>query len=285
VLQRTTDWIWLLFGQKPCAGQVVVFFSARLDETGTDGKSDYAIVAGAVSTVEFWNELETKWSGLLKWRDVSEFHYVDFAGHTGDFAGWGALKRRNFVKAIQKIINNNTIMRIAVAVHRKTHTEIKKQMEGVKGFKADSDCGMCFRVARAMICEKLAELRASRQFYTTPRVQFIVEDGPYAADLHAIYQDIIRTKGHPSRAAAHAEMLAGFASSPKGELRSLEAADYINGRGLSDLKAGIFVTPGRSGQMSALLTPDLLKEWHEDMVQEKEKRRAYGKQNKTKGGA
>ncbi len=43
----------------------MVIFSARLDETGTDGKSPYTVVGGAVATVEQWDELEAAWDRLL----------------------------------------------------------------------------------------------------------------------------------------------------------------------------------------------------------------------------
>ena len=47
-------------------------FSARLDETGTDGRSPYAIVASGVSVPEFWGEVETKYFRLLASKGVSD---------------------------------------------------------------------------------------------------------------------------------------------------------------------------------------------------------------------
>lgn len=256
---------------------MAMFFSARLDETGTDGRSPYAMVAGGVSVPQLWDKLETSWERLLESRKVSAFHTKEFSAREGDFEGWGELKCKNFAKAQEKVIKKNITMQIAVAVHRDTHAKIKKKWVGVKNFKADSDCGICFRVARFIICEKLVEWKRKGIIETRPRLQLIIEDGPYASDAAVIYQDIKSTIGAKYRPAMHAEMLAGFANIPKGELRSLEAADYIAGRAIRDLERGTFIKPGRSEQISLLMTPEFLDHWNEDMLKEREHRKAFGR--------
>ena len=177
----------------------MTMFSARLDETGTDGRSPYAIVAGGVSVLEFWAEVENKYSRLLTSRGVSTFHWKEWMARDGDFKGWSNLKRERFIRAKEKIFEKSIVFTIAIAVHRETHGEVKKRMVGVKRFKPDSDCGICFRYARFVICDKLTELFKQGKIKSTPRVEFIVEHGPYAADAHAIYQEIVGTAGSPYR--------------------------------------------------------------------------------------
>jgi len=247
-----------------------VFFSARLDETGTDGRSPYVIVAGGVTPPELWAKAEVSWKNLLSTRGVSAFHSKEFNEGSGDFEGWGDLKRKNFVKAQEKIVRNNVAIPIAIAVERKTHAKIKEKWRGVKNFKGDSDCGICFRVARFLICQKLAKIDSP-----TARVEFIVEDGPYAADTRVIYEDIKKTVGARFRPALYAEMLAGFASVPKRKLRSLEIADYLAGRAITDLQAGALLK--RPQQISMIMTSDFLNQWNEDMTKERERRQAYGR--------
>lgn len=250
-------------------GGFMGFFSARLDETGTDGRSSFVIVAGGVSTVSDWNGLEAAWARLLDRSGVSAFHSKEFNERSGEFEGWSNLKCSRFTTAQEKILSRNVLFEIAVAVERKTHAAVKKAMHGTRGFKPDSDYGMCFRVLRYLVCEKLHSIDARAQ------VQFIVEQGPRAADAAVIYEQIRRMTGANYRPAKYAEMLAGFAHAPKGALKSLEAADYIAGRSLADLEAGRFIGSNRPRYMCALLHEDFLCRWHEDMLKEKEHRRAH----------
>ena len=53
-------------------------------------------------------------------------------------------------------------------------------------------------------------------------------------------------------------------------------ADYIAGQSVTDIKKGIFVSPGRPEQISRLITPDSLRYWHEKMIEERKKRQNYG---------
>src|SRR6478735_2760123 len=113
-------------------------FSARLDETGTDGRSPYAIVAGGVSDQELWEEVENKYSRLLASRGVSAFHWKEWMDRDGEFKGWSELKRKRFTRAKEKIFEKSILFTIAVAVHRKTHGSVKKRMVGIRRFKPDS---------------------------------------------------------------------------------------------------------------------------------------------------
>jgi hypothetical protein len=261
------------FGQKPKPGCWIVFFSARLDESGTHAESPYAIVAGAVSIPPLWDELESKWNKLLSDRGVGFYHHKDFKGRQKDFRGWGVLKRKNFTKRQERIIRGTGFC-IVVALHKDSHKAIKKRMQGVRGFKTDSDVGMCFRVARYLICKKLTAWAESGDCPTPPSVGFIVEDGPWAGDTAAIYQDIVGATGTPG---LYADMLAGFATQPKGVLRSLEAADYIAGRALTDIEDGTLINPGRKEQIAQILDPDFMEDWHADLVKAQESRRSRRK--------
>lgn len=254
-----------------------MIFSARLDETGTDGRSPYVFVAGAVSRPTEWDKLEASWSRLLATRHVAAFHTKEWDDEEGDFSGWSKLKRDNFSKAQRKIIKKTTIFQFAVGVERKTHTRIKNEWRGVKNFKADSDYGLCFRVARFLVCEKIAEL-----FSSDSKVSFMVESGPYAADAATIYEQVRQTQNAKYRPALYSQMLNGFASVPKGELRSLEAADYLAGRAIADMARGAFPDPGRDQQISMLLTAEYLERWNENMSKERAHRHEHAKKKLVK---
>jgi hypothetical protein len=121
-----------------------------------------------------------------------------------------------------------------------------------------------------------------RQYFPTAKVQFIVESGPFASDMSVIYEDVRKTAGSKYRPAKYAEMLVGFAHRPKGVLRSLEAADYLAGRAISDLQDGSFISSKRKNIIASRLDRELLLDWYNEMQKEREHRFAY---KKSKSGA
>lgn len=248
---------------------MTVFLSAIIDEAGIDGKSDYAVAAGGVAMAQDWNRIEMAWDRLMERNGVKLFHSKEFKDRKGYFENWSQLKCNRFIKHQEKIIRNNLLL-FAVAVNRKEHAEIKKQMRGIKGFKADSDVGICFRILRFIICNKLINERPDI------KISFIVEDGPFSSDMAIIYKDVIKTIGAKYRPAKHAELLNGFSSVRKGGLRSLEIADYLAGQAVEDIKNGVFTKPGRPEQISMLATPNFLRQWHQDMIKERKKRKNFG---------
>jgi hypothetical protein len=144
-------------------------------------------------------------------------------------------------------------------------------MRGIRGFKADSDYGLCFRMIRFLVCHEIAK------HFPDARVQFLIESGPDAAGAGVIYEDVRRTAGAKYRPARHAEMLAGFAHAPKGVFRSLEAADYLAGRAMRDLEQGKLNAAHREEAISFLMSEKFLRKWYEDMLKERERRQAYGR--------
>lgn len=275
MMAAVSNAVHCLFGKPPGERLVLALFSARFDETGTDGQHDHAILAGGVSRVEGWGHLEARWDRLMINRKVRLFHARDFNAGDGDFADWGRAKRSRLIKSMEKVIRDTVSFEVAVAVDRAEHTEIKRKMKGVRGFYADSDIGLCFRMALFLACQKVKEIDGGG------RLQVIVEDGPFSSNMHDVYQRIKKSHGAKYKPAMFAGMLAGFASVPKGELRSLEAADFLADRAIDDLRRGRFTKPGRPHRISAIAGPQFLDWWHQGMLQERERRTAFGRRPKT----
>jgi hypothetical protein len=268
---RASLWTRLLFGQSLGSNDVAIILSARFDEAGTDERSPYAVVAGAVSTVDHWDKLEVGWDGLMKRHGVPIYHHIDFAQRNDHFSGWSKFKRDHFVERQERIIRRNTLFEFAVAVERATHAQIKAKWRGVKGFKADSDCGLCFRIARFFVCDWVTGLIPGRDV----KVQFLAESGPFTADMGVIYDQIYAARDGKYRPAKYAGMLGGFTHVPKGMLRSLEAADYVAGRSLDDIERGQLISAKREHFRVVQATPELLELWNEDMLKEKEHRKQH----------
>ena len=246
----------------------MVIFSAHLDETGTDGKSPYTVIGGAVATKGQWDKLEAAWGRLLTRSNVSAYHWKEFTDRKDDFAGWSDFKCKRFTDAQEKIIRNNTLFRVSVGLDGAVHADIKKRMKGVKGFAPESNYSLCLRYLMFVTCEQLAEP------YPDCLLTILVEDGPWASGAMETYQRVQAMTGR-WKPAKHAHRLKGFGSAPKGERLSLEAADYLAGTEHARLLAG--KRPRRSVKtLSMLLTPPILERWYEGMIKEKEARRTYG---------
>ena len=246
---------------------LVVILSMRLDESGTDGRSPYTVVGGAVSDKDGWAKLETAWGNLLRRSKVSAYHCKEFNDRKDNFAGWSNFKCKRFVKFQENIICEHTLFRVSVGVEGSLHTDIKKRMKGTKGFREDSNYGLCLRRLMYAACERVEGK------YPDHRLTVMVEDGPWSSGANNIYQDVAKMtlKRNPAK---HAHRLAGFTSVPKGERLSLEAADYIAGAEHARFLAG-GSNRQEMGQLSLLLNAEELERWYEGMIKAKEIRRAH----------
>lgn len=261
MLASMSDGIYLYLRE----GDLVAFFSIRLDEAGTDGLHDHAVVAGAVATLDQWSGAEAKWSDLLKRHDIAHYHDCDFQDRKHPYRDWGALKTQRFTARQEKIINTGTIFNIAVAVDRAAHTEAKKKLRGVRGFKADSDYGFALRIIMFEACRQLAQIAKE------PRLQIVVEDGPWSSGAESIYRSVRGTEGS-WKPSPHAHMLVGYNALPKGCLRGLEVADYLAGRAIRDIERGITKRPKR---MFFSADAAFIAGWHDKVLEHKERRRAH----------
>jgi hypothetical protein len=264
-----------LFGRVFGGHDFLMLFSMRIDETGTDGTSDFMTIGGAVATVPLWDALEEGWNCYLNQKGVPAFHLKEFDQRSGPFDNWGDLKCQYFERHLRKIIKDNTTFRVAVSIDSLAHKSVKDRMRGIKGFSADSDYTLCLRFLMFHACEQLTKFDAEC------RLSIIVEDGPWASGAMALYQRVAAMTGK-WKPAKHAHRLVGFGSQPKGILRSLEAADYIVGREHERLVAKRKV-PQNDTVLSHLLSASDLEGWYEGMIREKEDRRSHALRSRGGG--
>jgi len=257
-----------LLGHKFGSSDLVIVYSARLDEAGTDGRSPYTVLAGAVATAGQWDKLEERWDALLMRSKVDAFHYKEFNEPAPPFDRWSGFKRKRFIDSQEKAIEKNTLFRVSIGVENAVHKSIKERMRGIKGFRADSDYALCLRYLMFHTSDQLARIDPDY------RLTILVEDGPWAAGAADTYQRVAAMTGK-WKPAKHAHRLAGFATAPKGERLSLEAADYIAGTEPDRMLSGRRAGQAGVSRLSCLLTGPLLERWYEGMIKEKEARRAY----------
>lgn len=230
-------------------------------------------VGGAVASSSQWHDLEASWGRLLSRSKVPAYHWKEFHDPNDKIFGqWGRLKRDRFVAAQNKIIQKNTMFRVFVGVDGKMHTTVKQRMKGISGFHAESDYSLALRWLMFFICEQLVTIDRDA------RLAVLVEDGPWSSGAAHTYQRVSRmTSGR--RPAKHAHRLAGFASAPKGERMSLEAADYIVGSVAQQIARQ--TEHVKADRLSVMLTEPELELWYKMMMAEKESRRLHWKTNRS----
>jgi hypothetical protein len=251
---------------------VALLFSTRLDETGTDGRSPYTVIAGAVALPAMWDDLGMSWKRLLSRSHVKAFHTKEFQDRHEGFEGWSDFKAKRFTQAQEKIVGKHSFFTVAVGVDRAAHAAIKKEMVGIKGFKADSDYGLCFRMLMMAVCGEVMKTNP------TAKVAFMLESGAAGAEDAALIYKSVKHMTGPREPSRHAHMLGGFALVEKEDCVTLEAADFIAGQSIVGLTAKGFRS--REKHLSVFVDTDVLRLWHKGMLDEKERRRAYHKAKK-----
>src|SRR3954447_2666909 len=151
-----------LLGHKFGSSDLVIVYSARLDEAGTDGRSPYTVLAGAVATAGQWDKLEERWDALLMRSKVDAFHYKEFNEPAPPFDRWSGFKRKRFIDSQEKAIEKNTLFRVSIGVENAVHKSIKERMRGIKGFRADSDYALCLRYLMFHTSDQLGACLSSR---------------------------------------------------------------------------------------------------------------------------
>jgi len=196
---------------------------------------------------------------------VHSFHYKDFEGRQKDFYDWGPLKAKRFMSRTEKMIDDNVSFRVVGGIDPRVHADVKRRMKGITGFRGDSDYGLCLRWLLFQSCEHLSQ-KVGDDF----SMSVIMDDGPYAAGAVSLFHQLRRMRG--KNGARHARKYGDIAVLGKESL-SLQVADAIVG-----IEADRLTGPKykRDNRLRGLLDGPKLEFWYNGMLEQKERRRAYG---------
>lgn len=267
-MRRFSERLAAHFGSR-CDWGFVMLFSIRLDESGTDGKSGFVTVGGAVAAVPDWDELEDAWRAKLKPRGIEFFHLSDFDDRKPPYRGWSATKCALFENSLRGIIRHHTLFRCAVSVESAAHAEVKKKMQGIRPFHQEADYGLCLRYLLHHTGDVLAKIDPDFE------LDVMVERGPWTAGAQATFNHIA-DPGAKLKPTKHAHRLGAFAAFPKGKFASLDAADLIVGREHSRLMMRAPASP-REELLAHVLDAGEMGRFYEMMMEEKEARRAFNR--------
>lgn len=266
-MSRFSEELAAHFGTR-CSWGFMMLFSMRLDETATHGEGDFMTVAGAVAEVPNWDNLEDSWRAKLAPRGIEFFHLKDFDGRQGVYYGWSDRKCQLFENGLRGIIRHNTLFRCSVAIHSAAHKHVKKRMVGVTGYRPESDYALCLRYLLLHSCKVLE--KRDPDF----ALDVMVERGPWSSGALATFEGMTKRSRIGSR-------LGTFSAPPKGKFASLDAADLIAGREHVRLMKREPPDP-KDEVLAHVLTEEDMERFYEMMIEEKEVRRAFGFNPKSK---
>ena len=84
--------------------------TAYFDDSGTDLKSDVAVVAGYLSSVANWESFAKSWQSLLNEYGINRMRRTDLEGFHGEFQSWNQdrTKQIAFIRKAHRIIHQFT---------------------------------------------------------------------------------------------------------------------------------------------------------------------------------
>lgn len=145
-------------------------FTAYFDESGNASDPNGAFtVAGSISTIQKWLRFEVQWKSILKRHGVSVFHMQPCAAGIGEYDGWSAEDRREFVAELSECLARNAKHAFAITVVLEGWNHVNKQ------FRLSATHGepyaFCGRFAGLCVRSWM-----KRKRFTAP-VRYVFEDG------------------------------------------------------------------------------------------------------------
>jgi hypothetical protein len=122
---------WVAFPDGP-SRQMMAMLTAYLDESynqPTDKEPNPPLVFTVgcwLSTVEKWSRFGKQWKAELRNAGIEHFHMNKFENRIGEYEDWSDFKRHTFLRRLKRIIKDNTVYGVSVAVNCKDYDEVAK---------------------------------------------------------------------------------------------------------------------------------------------------------------
>src|ERR1035438_7875259 len=108
----------------PTDGSSFMVFESYMDEAGIDARAPFCSVAGYIAPKDEWERFESDWRFVLNdyMRDVPEvqryFHALEFYGNYPKYRRWKPSKRRSYIDALFRVINDRKVALFLSSVDR-----------------------------------------------------------------------------------------------------------------------------------------------------------------------
>jgi hypothetical protein len=87
------------------------------DESGCHGAAKILTVGGWVATLDEWEKFAKQWKVTLKREGVNAFHFTDFDNNRGEFEGWSAGRKEEFIRRIFKVLDSRDLHGFSGTIH------------------------------------------------------------------------------------------------------------------------------------------------------------------------
>lgn len=129
---------------------------AYLDDSGSDSKSQYYVLAGWVATVPAWESLTDDWqAALMLHPPLAYIKATEAYGMSGEFLGWGKDEISGRLAIFGEIVRKHVIAGGGAAVRKQDYEEI---IRGKVSKRFDSPYFVCFVSAITILVKHLDAL-------------------------------------------------------------------------------------------------------------------------------
>lgn len=132
---------------------LLAMFTLYCDDSGTHRKSDVAVAACYVSTVEQWTHCKRNWGEANQRENFGVFHMADFVAKQEQFKGpeWqDQTKRDRTVHALVNLIKTRAQFGFAAVVEKSAYDDVIVNGEHRQRF-GDNHYAFCIRICTAMV--------------------------------------------------------------------------------------------------------------------------------------
>jgi hypothetical protein len=133
--------------------QSVAMFTVYCDDSGTHAKSDVAVAACYVSTVEQWTECKRNWDEANQREHFGVFHMADFVARQKQFKApeWqDDAKRDRTIGALVNLIKTRVQHGFAALVEKSAYDDVVLNSSLRHKFQ-DNHYAFCVRICTAMV--------------------------------------------------------------------------------------------------------------------------------------
>lgn len=156
---RATARLALSIGRAP-SDLFMLVLSARIDETGTDGRSPYVILGGYVASSFRWQGFDKAWDKRLRKEGLSYFHASEFWGSKGEARGISRTRKTEIVRRLWSVQDGRLLFGFSVRLDNDVYDYYLKNLP--RKMHRESQYGFCFRtLASATAVAALKYTKAS----------------------------------------------------------------------------------------------------------------------------
>lgn len=197
---------------------IFMIISARMDEAGTDGRSECLTMGGFVATIPQWNDFDRGWRKRLKRAGLDDFHAIEFWGNKSAAArNLSFPMKQEFVRGLWALQSKRLRFGFTTRLDNSLYDAYNKARPN--WLHRDSQFGLCFRMTVGLLVSTSAKYLGE-----DIRINFLLEQGhKNIGDAARVHSEIRNDSTDPD----FARKLGTFSTGLRTAYPGLQAADGI----------------------------------------------------------